>query len=380
MAAMNLSLSVLDWAAQEAGKSRQTLAEEVAKREDDRRKIINGELTIRQAEKVAKLARIPFGYLFLQHPPSLPSPSIPDLRRVADSAPLSTDFFEVLADVEAKQSWFIDHLREGGAEPLSFVGRFSFDKNPAVEQLAVDIRTTLDISADDRAKSADPNAYFRRLAERAESRGILVMKTGIVRSFTRRPLSEQEFRGFALAHPLAPVVFINGQDAVVAAVFTLMHEIAHIWLGQSGVSDLNPSTDRAIEVFCNSVAAEILIPNREFLQHWHATPNIDALANLFRVSRAVVARRAFDNNLIDWSEYQIYLRPVARRIRDSGGDALRTIPVRNSKRLTSAVVASALSGDTLIREAAALLNSKPDTVIKLSPIVGRKPENVSDRH
>lgn len=373
MAALNLSLTVLDWAAKEAGRDRQSLAEEIAKRDDDRRRILQGQLTIRQAEKVAKLARIPFGFLFLQAPPEPSRPSIPDLRRVTDAAPLSDDFFEVLADATSKQEWFIDHLREGGADSLPFVGRFRFASRPKVAVVAEDIRQTLGVTLADRTSSQDADAYFRKLSDRAEDQGILVMKSGIVRAFTRRRLSEVEFRGFAVAHPMAPIVFINGQDAVVASVFTLMHEIAHIWLGESGVSDLSPTTDRGIEIFCNAVSAEVLVPNQEFLAQWTNTPNVEALARLFRVSRAVIARRAFDNGLINWPEFEVYLRPLPRKPREPGGDPFRTIPVRNSKRLTRAVVGSALSGETLLREAASLLNSKPDTVIKLgNRVFGRE--------
>lgn len=373
MAALNLSLTVLDWAAGEAGRDRQSLAEEIAKRDEDRKRILNGELTVRQAEKVAKLARVPFGFLFLETPPATTRPTIPDLRRVTSAAPLSDDFFEVLADATSKQQWFIDHLREGGAENLPFVGRFRFSTRPEVGDVAEDIRRTLGITVTDRTSSADADAYFRRLSDRAEDQGILVMKSGIVRAFTRRRLSEVEFRGFAIAHEMAPLVFINGQDAVVASVFTLMHEIAHIWLGESGVSDISPTTDRAMEVFCNAVSAELLIPNAEFLEQWRRTLNVEAIARVFRVSRAVAARRAFDNQLISWAEFEAYLRPLPARPREPGGDAFRTIPVRNSKRLTRAVVGSALSGETLLRDAATLLNSKPDTVIKLgNRVFGRE--------
>ena len=373
MAALNLSLSVLDWAAGEAGRDRQSLAAEIAKRDEDRKRILKGELTIRQAEKVAKLARVPFGFLFLETPPTATKPTIPDLRRVVGATPLSEDFFEVLADATAKQQWFIDYLREGGAEPLPFVGRFQFATRPEIKIVADDIRRTLGITVTDRTSSADADAYFRLLADRAEDKGILVMKSGIVRASTRRRLSEIEFRGFAIAHPMAPLVFVNGQDAVVASAFTLMHEVTHIWLGESGVSDLSPATDRAIEVFCNAVSAELLVPNDEFLARWRALSNIEALAKMFRVSRAVIARRAFDNQLITWPEFEVYLTPPPAKPRDPGGDPFRTIPVRNSKRLTRAVVGSALSGETLLREAANLLNSRPDTVIKLgSRIFGRE--------
>src|SRR5699024_535018 len=100
--------------------------------------------------------------------------------------------------------------------------------------------------------------YFRLLVQRIEQAGILVMRESYIHHHTR-PLSVQEFRGFAIADALAPVVFINQADAPAARLFTLIHELAHIWIGQTGVSDANPQTKRKEEIFCNAVAAEFLV-------------------------------------------------------------------------------------------------------------------------
>ena len=117
------------------------------------------------------------------------------------------------------------------------------------------------------------------------------MKSGIVKSNTRRSLSEAEFRGFALADALVPVIFVNGKDIWVAIVFTLIHELAHIFLGVSGVSDVYGPTERAVERLCNQVAAEVLVPKPEIEAQWLSYGDVDIVARHFRVSRYVIVIR-----------------------------------------------------------------------------------------
>ncbi len=365
MEILTLSPTVLEWAAEQVGESLASLAEVVVKRDSDRARLMQGQLTASQATKVSKVTGVPFGLLFLQEPPELARPSIPDLRQTLNATPLGADFLEVLEDAVRKQQWFIDQLRDAGAEPLRFVGRFKGSK--AVGEIAADIVKTLKLDTAVRRAAASVDAYFTAIAERAESAGCLVMKSGIVRSNTHRPLSVAEFRGFAVVDPLAPLVFINGRDAVVASVFTLVHELAHIWVGESGVSDLSSAALRGIERLCNQVAAEVLVPKDEFLSQWKSKLNGDvaAVARFFRVSQLVVARRAFDYGLISQSEYNAIANRRVPPPTSGGGSPYRSIPSRNSKRLTRALVNSALAGETMLREAASLLNVRPETVMEL---------------
>ena len=196
---------------------------------------------------------------------------------------------------------------------------------------------------------------------------MLVFKTSYVKSNTRRPLSEKQFRGFAIAHKLVPLVFVNGRDAEVAAVFTLVHELAHIWLGVTGVSDVNPSRfGDPVERLCNRVAANLLVPKDAFLERWAESWDLERLAKHFRVSKLVIARRALDSKLVDQAFYD-QAAANTRRVKSTGKPtALVTIPIRNSKKFTRTIVASAMSGQTLLRDAASLLNVKPDTVVALA--------------
>lgn len=356
---------VLTWAVEKAGESVCTFAETVAKRENDRAKILEGKLTVPQLEKLAKKARVPFGFLFLEKPPNILRTSIPDLRRVQSAEPLSEDFFETLEDVVAKQSWLAEHMHELAHPTLSFVGKFKNIDRRSWTKVADDIKKELDISDQDRKDSPDAEAYFSRLSSKAEKVGLLVFKNSIVKNQTRRALSEREFRGFAISHPNCPAVFVNGRDAEVAAVFTLLHEIAHIWIGENGVSDIALNTSNPTEIFCNKVAAEVLVPQQTFISQWTGAHDIDRLARYFRVSRLVIARRALDNRLIDQSMYDAYAIRPARPKKTGTPSALKVIPIRNSKKFTEIIVASAMSGNTMLRDAAKLLNVKPDTVMSL---------------
>jgi Zn-dependent peptidase ImmA (M78 family) len=358
---------VLDWAAEKAGGSLHSFAESIAKRERDRERIAEGRLTVPQAEKLAKLARIPFGFLFLDEPPEVARPSIPDLRQVQDSEPLSDDFYETLEDVLAKQNWLIEFQSEAGASAVPFVGRFARETRRNADDIADDMRRELGITDQDRSRSPDAASYFSALSAKAEGKGVLVFKTSYVKSNTRRPLSEKQFRGFAIAHKLVPLVFVNGRDAEVAAVFTLVHELAHIWLGVTGVSDVNPSRfGDPVERLCNRVAANLLVPKDAFLERWAESWDLERLAKHFRVSKLVIARRALDSKLVDQAFYD-QATANTRRVKSTGKPtALVTIPIRNSKKFTRTIVASAMSGQTLLRDAASLLNVKPDTVVALA--------------
>lgn len=370
MATMQLSTAVLQWAAEQVGESWQALADSLGGRVGDLEAVRQGKLTPAQVEKVAKKTRVPFGSLLLDRPPREFHPKIPDLRQSPDAPPLSPDFWEALEDAVRKQGWYHDFSRANGGDELTFVGMFATGPKPDAMRLAREVSQELKISPEDRRQAADEEGYFRVLSAKAEAAGILVLKSGIVRGSTRRALSPREFRGFALPDRYAPLVFINGNDWEVAAVFTLIHEICHLWIGQSGVSDLALPDQSGVEALCNAATAEILVPEAEFVLAFDSSPDLSGLARRFRVSRLVVARRAFALRKITKAEYQTVANASAnakpQRKESSGGDPYKTIPVRNSKRLTMALLDSAGNGRTLYREAARLLNVRPETVVELA--------------
>ena len=331
--------------------------------------IERGELTAAQAVKFSKFAGVPFGYLFLDNPPERRSPPLADFRTLVEPIPLSKDFYATFDDVEYKQSWYRNYLQSEQADPLSFVGRFSSNKSNAID-VAKDIRETLGITDDEIQQQKNADELYGLLAAKAEAVGILIFKNGIVGNNTRRPLSVKEFRGFVISDKYVPAIFINGVDASAAWVFTLAHELAHIWLGESGISDVSPNSEDKHERFCNAIAAEILIPGERFLALWNAAGDTDTRIDFIRkhikVSTFVIARRALEMGQISYDYYsQLYktVSDTSKNKGSSGGNFYNTFPLRNSKKFTEFVTSLAARGKISFREAGNLLNTNPNTVM-----------------
>jgi Zn-dependent peptidase ImmA (M78 family) len=279
--------------------------------------------TQKQAETLAAKLGISYAMLFMPTVPPPDNPPIPDLRTVSGqqlSNP-SLDFRDVLNSTLNRQDWVRDERVEQGAKPLTFVGRFRQSGDP--NKVAADMRGVLQLSPQDRAECADFEAFIKHLVSRAEDIGVLVMRSAIVGHDTHRKLDVNEFRGFALSDNIAPVVFINDSDAKAAQVFTIAHELAHIWIGANGVSDRRPNqqedSTNAIEVFCDRVAAEVLVPETEFAKIWRDGPALQSardVATHFRVSTLVALRRAKDLNRIGFESFMDSVNAEYARFRE----------------------------------------------------------------
>ncbi len=321
--------------------------------------------TMGQAQKLASATQTPFGYLYLNEPPVEALP-IPDLRTVGSSTPaaISSNLRDVVREVMQKVVWYTEYLQDIGAKDrIPFVG--SFDLDASVTDVAAGIER--EVPRPRTANNADE--FLRILTARAESAGVLVMRSGIVGNNTHRPLSVSEFRGFAVADEFAPAVFVNSADAPAARVFTLAHELAHIWIGSSGISDATPSVSRRSEVFCNAVAGEYLVPEAAFKECWREgfpyLSNLQRVATTFHVSRVVAARRAHALNFASLADYQSVYASAVDEYEDkegTGGDFYRTARVRNGDTLSKAVVNQAMSGRLLLRDAGKLLGIQPSKI------------------
>lgn len=320
--------------------------------------------TLKQLEKLASATRAAVGFFFLSEPPEEPFP-IADFRAIggAPSGRPSVDLLDTIYLCQQRQDWYREFARMTGEEPLSFVGSASADSE--IETVAANIRTALRLDLEERRALPTWTEALRRLVTQADAMGVLVMVSGIVGSNTRRPLDPKEFRGFALADRTAPLIFINGKDSKAAQMFTLAHELAHLWLGETGVSDSGPESrhDPGVEDWCNRVSAETLAPQAIMREEYRANePLEDELARLarrFKVSTLVVLRRILDIGGLNRSGFQRAYDAELEKLKtiraSSGGDFYRTQTVRVGRRFAQAVVAGALEGNASFPEAFRLL-------------------------
>ncbi len=311
--------------------------------------------TMKQLEKFAAQTYTPLGYFFLTEPPEERLP-IPDFRTVTDrriSRP-SPHLLDTIYAVQLRQEWMRGFLIEQGEPALAFIGSRTLQDTPEV--VAADIRHTLDLDARWSRGLDTWEEALRTLIQKIEGVGVLVMINGVVENNTHRPLDVEEFRGFVLSDSHAPVIFINGTDAKAAQMFTLVHELAHLWLGQGGISDfkeLLPS-ENAVEIFCNKVAAEFLVPAGEMRQAWQEVRGVEKpferLARLFKVSPVVAARRVLDLELISRTRYFAFYKEyreaaAERRARGAaGGNFYLTLGSRLGRRFPAAVYSAAKEG------------------------------------
>jgi len=362
-----LNPGVLRWARNKAGLSEATLAERIGVQLGLVKKWeATGSIPFSLVEPLADKTDTPFGFIFLQEPPQ-PSLPIADFRRVdgADSSDPSNDLLDVIYSAQLKQDWYREYLISNGKTPLPFVGKSSI-RIPARET-AEDIRRTLNIGPALAQRTVKWEDTIRYTIEAAEDSGILVLRSGYVGENTSRILSVDEFRGFALSDEYAPLIFINGADAPAAQIFTIAHEIAHVWLGETGVSNLERtySTHTELERYCNSVAAEVLLPLEELRVSWRGEINdigeIDRLSREYKISRVVVARRARDAALLTEAKFNSYYKMIASvATKSTGGNYYVNEQYKHSRRFSITIIQEALAGRTMQRDAMQFLGIKKE--------------------
>jgi len=358
MVRVEIKAELLRWARERAGLEREDLLRPFPKLDEWERGELNP--TLKQVENYARRTRVPVGYLFLPEPPEEQIP-IPDFRTIGDrllERP-SPNLLETIYICQERQEWYREHARRNGEDPLPFVGSATLQSD--VEEVAARMRDALDFDLDERAELVRWTDALRRFIEQADELGILVMASGVVLNNTRRKLDPEEFRGFALVDEHAPVVFVNGADTRAAQMFTLAHELAHVWLGQSALSDVQPAvvSEFAAERWCNQVAAELLVPLASFREAYDASQSlqdeIQRLARQYKVSTLVILRRLHDAGFLGrqemWAAYQAERDRLLDIPRGSGGNFYATEVARVSERFARAVVMSTFEGQTLYQDA-----------------------------
>ncbi len=269
--------------------------------------------TVNQLRDFASKTHVSVSELFADDIPSY-ALQIADFRTV-DNAPThdpSPELFDTIDAMLGRQNWLKNFFLHEGFAPIDFVGSYTDAplSDEVKNQLVRDLHSFLKL-VDDWASSCKSVAdALKMLKDSIEAKGISVVINGVVNDNTHRVLNVSEFRGFVLADDIAPIIFINGRDVKSAQLFTLVHELCHLAFSQTGVSNAsdNGDTDIAMERFCNSVAADFLVPTRVLVTRWEGCASnqyakVQAIARACKVNFLVVARKVKDVGLIDGETY-----------------------------------------------------------------------------
>lgn len=326
--------------------------------------------TVKQLENFTHKVHVPFGYMFLPQPPNETIP-LPFFRTGKNSTyKVSLNVFHTVQIIQDRQNWLTEYLEELSFPELDFVGKFSI-KNNYID-IVNDIRNVLKLELDWASEHNKWEEALDYLTIKIEEAGIIVTYNGIVGNNTHRILDVNECRGFVLVNKKAPFLFINSADAKAAQMFTIIHELAHVWLGESaGFNNANllPADD-PLELLCDKVAAELLVPEIYFIKKWETSQDFKYLSRIFKVSPIVIGRRALDLKLINFHQfiqfYNEYMNEIKERkdSQSSGGDFYATSKKRISLRFAAFVNNAVKENKLLYRDAYKLTNMKGETYNK----------------
>ena len=373
---------VLSWAIERSRKPLDTMEKRFPKLEA----WLTGELhpTLCQLQDFASTTATPFGYFFLSGPPEEPLP-IPDFRTLADTTVRSpsANLLDTVYAMQRRQEWLSETLMEEGVEPLGFVGTVQLGDDPVAT--AHEMRRAVGLESGWAQSVRTWQEAIGELRRAIQDLGVMAVINGVVANNTHRKLDVQEFRGFALCDVYAPLIFVNGADTKSAQMFTLAHELAHVWLGRAGVSGfegLFPGGG-AVELFCDRVAAEFLVPARELRDCWaearEAESPFEVIARRFKISPIVAGRRALDLGLVEretfFAFYRAYIDDERQREakrkeqRKSGGDFFNNQNTRVGEHFALQVFRAAKEGRLLYRDAYRLTGLHSETFTKYARLL-----------
>ncbi|MHB8259174.1 MAG: ImmA/IrrE family metallo-endopeptidase [Bacteroidia bacterium] len=323
--------------------------------------------TVKQLEDFSKKVHLPFGYFFLTEPPKEKLP-IPFFRTGnTEATTVSVNVYDTILLMQQRQDWLRDYLKDNEFEELSFVSKFLDNNN--VQEIVSDIRRTLGLNEGWASSFKTWTDSIAHLVEHIEDKGIITVFNGVVENNNKRKIEVNECRGFVLVDKIAPFMFINNADSKAAQMFTIAHELAHIWTGHSAGFDfrkLQPS-DNPIEVLCDKIAAEFLVPEITFTKVWGENQNIGYASKYFKVSEIVIARRALDTGKITKQQFYEFYEEYSHREfakkenQNPGGDFYATTRKRLSITFASHINNAVKSGYLLYRDAYKLTSLKGDT-------------------
>lgn len=335
------------------------------------------EPTLPQLRDFARKVNLPFGYLLLSEPPKeeLPIPFFRTLEGITDQVNLNVR--DTILTLQKRQDWLREYLIEQGEDMLEWVDSFTTDT--PIDVITKDIRRVLNLNYGWANNLPNWQKALDHLAEKVEEVGIIIVFNSVVDNNTHRPIAVEDCRGFVLTDEYAPFLFVNSADSKSAQMFTIAHELAHIWIGESAGFDfrqLQPA-DNDIERFCDRIAAEFLVPSQTFEEAWlqyQDNPDLgqvfETLARQFKVSPIVIGRKALDLEKIHREEFfEFYNRHIQqhfkkRESQSDGGNFYATLRKRLNQRFIATVNRAVKENNILYKDAYELTGLKGTTYEK----------------
>lgn len=326
--------------------------------------------TLPQLRDFAKKVHVPFGYLFLESPPQeqMPLPLFRTLEGETDQ--ISVNLRDAILTLQKRQDWVQEYLLEQGAITLDFIGRFTVADD--VKDVASHIRDRLSLKNGWASDVPNWKDALNLFSEKVEEAGIFIVFNSVVGINNHRPIKVEECRGFVLCDDYAPFMFVNAADSKSAQMFTIAHELAHLWIGESAGFDfrqLQPYQNE-VEVFCDRVAAEFLVPEKDFQRKWNESKDFEELARAFKVSQVVVARRALDTGEISRDEFFDFYNDHIQKFKqiketqEDGGNFYATLRKRLNPRFLTTVHRAVKEGRLLFKQAYELTGLRGETYQK----------------
>lgn len=381
--------NVMLWARKQSGLSIVEAAAKAKRKPDEIEawEMGMGRPTITQARKLSEIYRRPLAVFYLPEPPT-DFETLRDFRRLPEeeTRSFSNELFEIIRKSIEHQAWTREFLEDEGVSPLSFVSTVGLTDSEAI--LAKNILETFEITPQDQCKTRTRAEALRLWIKKVEQKGIYVFRKGGV--------DPKECRGFVISDYVAPFIYLNSEDAVAGQLFTLIHELAHIWIGSSGVSNIRPSgvyqyhEFKDLERFCNQVASLTLLNEDLFNIEWtnakyfrQIEDRIVKLSNVFKVSEEVVARRLLQKGILTEEKYldlrnyyqerwmeQKQLEKQKMRKKKGGPSYYVNMIMNNGYAYTQTVLSAYGGGKISSRHASSLLDVKVNNFSNLASKAG----------
>ncbi len=381
--------SLMRWAREKARLSTEQAAKKIGRPKEGIEAWETGTSrpTIPQARKASEVYKRPLAVFYLPEPPE-EFDTLRDFRILpVDYEPdYSPELALLIRTAKFRQEWMREFLIEEGDIKLSFVGSSSLNDNP--QDISRLILSKLNLSPKEQINCHARNEALRLWIDRAERDGIIIFRQGNI--------DVKEARGFILCDEYAPFIFINSDDAIAAQIFTLAHELAHLWLNQSGISNLEPfeknhrDESQKIEIFCNRVASEAVLDRTLFNKSWRdqnaslsIEEQIENISNMFKISEEAISRRLLDDGNIDYEKYlelrefyqnrwRKYKEKERQRMKSAeGGPSYYVKKVfNNGYSFTQTVISAFESGAITGRDASSLLDVKVSNIQRLASAAG----------